>query len=234
MATVTLNTMAMQLVTEMGHSISENWLITQAERFINDAVRHLLNYAEWPFRETTDTTINTVAGTASYSLTTNACEIRGLRLGGSYDKSLRQVDLPWLSSQDFDLELQGEPQYWYPAGYNTSTQKVGFGLWPIPSAIYSIIPYITLMAVDLTSDSTIPLPESCYSALRDGARYYMEQHQGRTQDAAQALRMFDASLRILRHKYTVYEAEEMPREYTDVKGMRGRRRFPGFSGRYPL
>lgn len=231
MGLITLNSAAMQLVTEMGHSLSEYPLIAQFERYFNDSRRHILTFADWPFRDTTDTTISTVAGTATYSLTTNACEIREVRLGGSLDKSLIMTSIEELSRDGVDLELQGEPSYWYPNGYTASTQKIGIGLWPIPSAVYSVIPYITLMPIDLTSDSTIDLPESCYTCLREGARYYCELDQGRPQNADRALRMFDASLRALRYKYATLGGEESYGEYTDVKPRRGLPRF--LPGRYP-
>lgn len=228
--TITLNTLAMQLVTEMGHSISETALVTQFERYVNDACKHLINYAEWSWLESVDTTVPTVASTATYSLTTTACEIRELRIGGSYDISLIATEIENLSRADYDLELTGQPRYWYPFGYSTSTQKKAFGLWPVPGGVYSIIPYITIVASDLTSDSTIPIPENYYSCLKDGARFYMEDDQGRPQQAAQKLRMFEGSLKILRNRDYSRDGNKPMPPYTDVpSGPRG----SFLPGRYP-
>lgn len=231
MAIKTLNSFATELVTELGYSLSNSPFITQTERYFNDACKHLLNYHDWIWRETTDATISTAANTATYPLSTNACILREVRIGGSYDKSLIKTTIEWLSQNDLDLEITGEPVYWYHYGYSTTTQKQTIGLYPIPDATYSIIPYITIIPTDLTSDSTVPIPESFYACLRDGARYYLEMDQGRQPQAAQWLKMFDASLKFLKQRDSVQATPDEPIIYTDVKGNRGGQRF--FTGRYP-
>lgn len=231
MSTITLNQYAMQLTQEFGRSIGNSAYVQQTERYLNDAIKHILNYWEWPFRETSETK-NTVASTGTYTIASTAYEIRGMRIGGSYDVPLPVRSQEQLNIDTLDLELTGQPECYYLNDYTVSSQTQGFGLWPVPDAVYPLIIYERIRSADVASDSNIPLPEDFYACLKDGARHYMERDLRDLNAAQQALQVFEAGLKLLKNRYTQTPKDDVS-YYTDVRDS-GRRRFPGFTGRYPI
>src|SRR5687767_12412365 len=119
--------MALELATEYGIDAANTNHITQLERWINGKWKEMLAFWDnWPWRNTIDTQINTVSGTATYALTTTAAEIRALRIGSTYDKLIEYVPVERLIRYGANLEEAGEPEAWYNGGYDSATQKVQF------------------------------------------------------------------------------------------------------------
>lgn len=233
MANLTVNAFALLIAAEYGVDTANTNFITQIERYINDGMKHILNYCDWPWRFTSES-INTVSGTASYSLSTSACEVNAARIP-SLDRELEQTTIEQLSEADLNVEIAGEPRYFYNLGYDVANLKPTIGLYPVPDGTYEIRFYETLRAVDVASASSIPFPEDVRGCLREYVRYYMEKADKDYGAAALAKTDYIDSLRRLRHKYLVANAENLEGQYTDVPANAKKRgRFPGFGGNYPI
>lgn len=231
MATVTLNALALQLAAEFGIDTGNSAAITQTERFLNQKWKEMLAFWDWPWRDTVDTTINTVAGTSTYGLSTTACEIRALRMGSTYDKWLEYCPVERLIRYGINLEEPGEPEVWFNAGYDSATQKVQFTTWPVADATYPLIPYITLRGIDLSSGSTVPIPEDFYDILKDGARAMQEKLDKDYAASSIARRDFREALAFKRDNYSMNNAESHVNQYNDVRTTRVP--LARFGGNYP-
>lgn len=227
--------MALHLAAEYGIDTGNSAYITQLERWLNQKWKEMLLFWDnWPWRDTVDTTINTVASTATYGLSTTACEIRALRMGSTYDKLIEYCPVERLIKYGANLEETGEPEAWFNAGYDSATQKVQFTLWPIPNAVFPIIPYITLRAVDLATGSTVPIPEDFYDIMKDGARAMIEKSDKDYAASSIARRDFREMLAMMRDKYSMKNAETHVNEYQDVKRTTTRSGLLArFGGNYP-
>jgi hypothetical protein len=233
LANVTVNAFALLIAAEAGVDTANTNFIAQIERFINDGMKHILNFCDWPWRNTSES-INTVSGTATIAPAITACEITAIRIP-ALDCELEQTTIEALAEADLNVEITGRPRYFYNLGYDVSTLKPTIGLYPVPDAIYALTVYETLRAVDVASATNIPFPEDVRGCLREIVRYYMEKADKDYTGAALAKADYVETLKRLRNKYLVANAENLEGQYTDVPANAKKRgRFPGFSGNYPI
>jgi hypothetical protein len=135
--------------------------------FINSTYRWVHGKLRWPFLETQDTTLNTVAGTSSYALPMTAW--RNLDAVRLQNVAVQQyVNLEYKPPQDFrDFENMDRdmstPCYW-----TMYASQVHF--WPVPDGVYNVVIDYIIEPPDLVADIDVPvLPLPYHDILTWGA-----------------------------------------------------------------
>lgn len=227
MANQTVNAFALLIAAQHGVDTANTNFITEIERRINKGIKKILE-VDWPWRYTSES-INTVAGTANYSLATTAQEIVAVRIP-ALDVHLSQTTAEDLAESDYDMEQSGQPRWWYNLGYDVSNQKVTVGLFPVPDATYAITFYEWLRAIDIASATNIPFPEDMRGALHEIVDVYMLEGDKDYVGAAKVELRFNHTMKLLKRKYF---DTSMPKKGAYVDVPTGSRRFPGFPANYP-
>lgn len=141
---------------------------TQQNGFINAAYREVHSQMRWPFLETINTGLSTVAGTASYTPPmTDWRNVDAIRLTWATDPT-QNAPIEYLSPQDlFDKQARDQtpatPIYW-----TMYASQIWF--YPIPDQVYQATIYYIKEPVDLSADGDIPLiPVAYHDVLVAGA-----------------------------------------------------------------
>lgn len=127
----------------------------RVKNWINFGYHNFVLRELWPFRETTGT-LNTVAGTQEYGLSTNFTDLDAQNIISVAIQGASHRKLPYFpynqlraSEPDFDNEGQGLPEYYYIKGGN-------IGFWPEPGAIYSVAIDYFKVPTELSADADEP------------------------------------------------------------------------------
>lgn len=131
------------------------------KNWINFGYHNFVLRELWPFRETTGT-LNTVAGTQEYTLSSNftdldAQNIIAVSIQGASAKKLPYFPYNQLraSEPDLDSEGQGLPEYYY-----IKSGKIGF--WPNPGDIYAVAIDYYSVPTELSDDTDEPIIPIAY------------------------------------------------------------------------
>lgn len=110
----------------------------------------------WPFREAVDT-INTVAGTQEYTLSSETADldsnnIIGVSIQGASNKKLVYWPYNQLRADQPDYDLAGSS---VPQRYYLKAGKIGF--WPVPADAYAVVIDYFKVPTELSGDSDTPI-----------------------------------------------------------------------------
>lgn len=167
----TVNAIAQLLILEFGASTGVAAHVTKVEAFVNDAYKDLARQFPWPWHRNVET-VNTVNGTAEYSLATSAAEILCMRNGTTLnDYEIIPSPVQWMMGHD--LEATGAPTHYYLSGYDASTGKIKFRLSPVPNGAYAVLVEELVRPGNLATSDTVPIPEEFIPVLKYRVRMLM-------------------------------------------------------------
>lgn len=196
---VTVGTFRTEIMLELGMSTADSDELSLALAWIQEGVDVVFNYADWADFMQTDESLPTVASQAEYSAQASAEKIVSIRLSAN-DSPLVFYQRQELEERGFDLEDTGEPWAFYPSGFDGSTDKYKFSLYPVPDAIYTMIIVERGQSAALTSSSTLPLPQQFRPALKDYIRARSYYNDGKVIEGQRADANFNSQLFLLRKK----------------------------------
>lgn len=166
MANPTLSVFAQQIMEEMGEATSDASLLTQYERWVQDALDELSSAGDfaWPFLRQ-KSTFATSASTANYSLDANVAEVTAMRIPAT-EQSIEYFPVERLIREGIDLEQEGTPRFWFYASFDSSADKQTIQLWPIPSGVLTVEYHYQVQLSGLASGDKIPLPREVLHVLK--------------------------------------------------------------------
>lgn len=169
----TLNALALELIRAHGDKQDDPDYVLTVEQWIRDALDELALETDWR-AFITDTTLNTAAGTSTYTLPINVRDIRFLRDPNNENSIIflpkdRMVDL------GLDLEKLGRPDFWAFESVVTSGGNTQYNIrfQPIPDAVYPLGVAFNLVIGNIGSLDTIPVQNDMLLPLRLCTRSYM-------------------------------------------------------------
>lgn len=168
MAIPTVNQLALVLMRECGESSTNADLVAQFEAWVQDIFDEIGIQTEWSWLYIIST-LATVNGTRLYEVVGALEQAITMRITID-DTPLVQKKRQELADRGFNLELTGKPTWWYIEGYDSINEVFQLGLYPVPSAIYSIEVLGLLQPQELVSSSKLPFPRSFISVLKNGVR----------------------------------------------------------------
>ena len=123
-------------------------------RFVNDAKRQCEDAWNWDALSTT-ITVNTVAGTTTYTVTGSGIRQRDVTINDTSNLSrLHNVPIQWIiDQQQLSTVQQGPPIYYAWNGTDGTDSKIE--LYPTPDAAYVLKVNLIVPQTTLTSDATV-------------------------------------------------------------------------------
>ena len=123
-------------------------------RFVNDAKRQCEDAWNWDALSTT-ITVNTVAGTATYTVTGSGIRQRDVTINDTSNLSrLHNVPIQWIiDQQQLSTVQQGPPIYYAWNGTDGTDSKIE--LYPTPDAAYVLKVNLIVPQTTLTNDATV-------------------------------------------------------------------------------
>ena len=123
-------------------------------RFVNDAKRQCEDAWNWDALSTT-ITVNTVAGTTTYTVTGSGIRQRDVTINDTSNLSrLHNVPIQWIiDQQQLSTVQQGPPIYYAWNGTDGTDSKIE--LYPTPDAAYVLKVNLIVPQTTLTNDATV-------------------------------------------------------------------------------
>lgn len=190
-------------------TVSSSDARTRIKRYINEGYRWLLGDVGMSRARDTTTTLNTVIGTAEYTVT--ASRIRFIRDTTS-DLRLDEVTLGQLRAMDPGDTETGNPTLYALRQLGASTVKVR--LWPTPSDVRTLDLDIVASVTDLNADGDVPVfAAEFHPCLSTYARLceYEKMDDTRYKEAAQ---LWQAQIRALRFSLRKSDTREIAQGVT--------------------
>lgn len=182
-------------------------------RFINRGQREICNYRDWSFLMDMANTVNTVAGTESYTLTeTDNKKLISVRISTTgYRKRLYPVQYDDFRdihpSVDTSTE-RGTPGYYYTVG-RSSTNQMNIKLYPVPDQVYTVEYDYYKVPTDMGDDADVPvIPNAYQDLLIDYVLWKSYQHERDLATAAAYRDQFMQGLREMASDYGQPETTE--------------------------
>lgn len=232
MANPTLNAFAQQVMEEMGESASNSSLVTQYERWIQDALDELSSHGDfvWPFFRK-KSSITTAASTAVYALDADVAEVTSMRLPAD-EQPIEYCPVERLIDQGRDLEQEGTPRVWFYADFDSSADKQQIQLWPVPSSVQSVEYWFQVQLGELSSGAKIPVPREVLHILKYRVKALAYENEDNFDAADRELLQARQRLERLVSRYTNQANRRLRLIETDVPRGHGFRfvRFPSNVG----
>jgi hypothetical protein len=165
----TVSALALELASEAGESTTDTDYLSLVRGWIKDGYREIGDKAAWAFLKTDESVSFTVAGGDEYETQATCSEITYMRLTAT-DTPVIYVPVERLASLGLDLEQTGRPKYFYSSGYNSSTGKNKFKVWPVPDGTYAGEIHENGRPVELEDADTIPMPTNFLTIMKDYVR----------------------------------------------------------------
>lgn len=195
----TIATIALEAARQLGEEYLDPDAQETFDQWVLEAIHEILSDASWPFA-TQDLEITTIASQAEYQLPLTTGTVttiyRSVNLVRELERTLKET----LVDRGKDMNITGEPEYWYPHGMS-SDQKV-VGLYPIPpsdNVVYKV--HCVLDPSQLARTDTFPMPEDFIPSVLNFVRKLYKESAGDYNGADRAGTAFAISLRRIRTKY---------------------------------
>lgn len=157
--------------------------------FINRALRRISTERDWPWNSATDTSISTVAGTATVATPSGWYKTRNITIDNYEPLALA----PLASIRAQNTTARGNPAYY-------TVQGDQIILRPVPDAAYTLIHdyYRTETTLTLSTD-TPRLPLAYHDAVVDLALHYACLKEGELERAKQYFAQYSDALRAMKN-----------------------------------
>ena len=162
-------------------------VVNRLESYINEIHRRLLGMPGMSYLRQSQTTLDTVASTATYTLDSTVARIIGLR-DASNNITLRGMPWEWYQANVPDpSDDTGNPTVWVPTGLSTATY-LQIALWPTPDSIYTLTLDYVRNVSDLTvAEDVVLVPPDFQWVIEAGAKMLeYEKQDDRRYPAARA------------------------------------------------
>lgn len=201
---ITVDTLANEIADEFGEEYTDLDVAEQFKSWVKEVVRQVYSSARW-FSGNNVETITLADGTAAYSLSSTASEVKSIREPAGNTK-LSYTTVERLIARDKDLESSGTPTHWWYDGLGSSNEvKIRF--YPIPSTT-SIATAPTLQVwvqkrpPSLGDTDTIPLPDEFIDVIRHGVRARVRLNENNIEAGQIALQEYKEGLMMLLGRFS--------------------------------
>jgi hypothetical protein len=163
--------MRLSLCRKLGYSDNPSVeVVNRLESFLNEIHRRLLGLPGLSYLRQTQTTLTTVANTATYTLPTTVARILGLR-DAANDVTLQGRSWEWYQANVPDPTADtGTPEVWVPTGLST-TRCPMIAIWPTPNDAYTLTLDYVRNVDDLTlSEDVMLVPQDFEWVIESGAK----------------------------------------------------------------
>jgi len=135
-------------------SVSTSAYSTLIGNFINDSKRQVEDAWNWDALSTT-ITVNTVAGTSTYTVTGSGIRQRDITVNDTTNQGrLHNVPIQWIiDQQQLSTVTTGQPCYYAWNGTDGTDSKVE--IYPTPAGIYALKFNMVVPQVKLTADADV-------------------------------------------------------------------------------
>ena len=228
----TVNSIALNLITEHGESTDDSDLVAVVEKRVNEAVQRIAlatNFNPYKARATFATAI----GTASYNMPAQARELNQLQFvtdGVPIAYSTTQE----LARRGILLTDPGRPQWWLEDGVvlSGSDTLLKIRLVPVPVAIESIEEEHYFDPTDTASASHIPIPLSWIIPTQHYVRSWFARNEGKYDAATLEIREYKETLKNITNREDNKVSHKVVLQEVDLANLR-RRRGPRLPGNFP-
>lgn len=152
-----LTAIRLRLTDYLNDDSTQRWSSSTRDAYINIAYKQFCNEENWPFRESIDTSINTVSGTRSYA----APAAMNMPLSIWLDEINSPNKLAAITRKEREMmnfSGNAKPQYYFQ--FASSIQ-----LYPIPDQVYNLIIEYQSKITDLSSGTDVPIFDSDFHYL---------------------------------------------------------------------
>lgn len=174
MAGITLNQIALQIVSEQGEHVGDDAFVAQCEIWLKDALIEIDSEANFKaFAK--DFSIVTAVSIALYNLPEDFRAIKYLRMVDT-DEEIDYINPKTLTQYGIDLEQSGRPRnHWVSDPViNVSNQFIQrVRLHPVPNGVLTINGMYYFDVINLISGSFIPLTQRAMLTLKSRLRMYI-------------------------------------------------------------
>lgn len=228
----TMNSIAIDLMTERGDQTDDAGQVTVVEKRINDAMDEVAAVTGWDIFKTRDT-FNTAAGTAQYNMPAGLREIIQLRYTAD-GEPITMLTTQEAARRGIRLEESGKAQAWLQDGYvqSGSDRLFRIRLWPVPNAILEVEREYYYNPSDVASASHLPVQDNIIVAIKHHVRAAMSVNDERFEEATYHRTKFDQILgRLIKQEHSKV-AQKIVLAEVDLANVR-RRAGPRLPGNYP-
>lgn len=227
MALLTVNALALKILTEQDEATDNSEMVSLVETWIDDAVDEIASAYDWKIFKQLDT-LATVASQQRYALNENVIDVRGIRFVDT-DEPIDYCDEMSLFNTAQDFENEGKPRYWFFMEPTTGTDEIikNIGFLPIPDAIYNLIVNVQVhpTTTALATGSNVPFRKEMILAIKHRVRAYILMNDKDYEGAQQYLQMFYNKLNEMIAKENRSPAAQILRLQPRDLGNQGDRRF---------
>lgn len=132
----TLEEIATQVALNVGDT--SDYSITLAKQWVNRALLRFMEMGTWSWQHVYGGTVNTVAGTATITLT-GILKMESLFINSPMQRKLILIEDRKFRAMYPNATATGAPYYYRVAGNSlTTVNTLVFGLYPIPDAVYTL------------------------------------------------------------------------------------------------
>jgi hypothetical protein len=192
----TVNSIALDLLREFDFSTDDSGLVSQVERWVNDALDEIAVATDWNHFHTRGT-IPTVIAQAQYTLPAGAREIIQLRYIAT-GEPIEHWTVQEAARRGVILETAGRARAWLEDGIllSGSNNLYRIRLYPVPDAVVSIEAEYYYHPSDVASGSVLPVQDQHIVLVKDRVRaYILEEGEDQRYEAAdRAQRRFESNL----------------------------------------
>jgi hypothetical protein len=201
-AALTVNDVAVDLMTEVGEDTGDAALVLQFERWVSNAFQRIGITLDWKFNRPTEQ-ITTAASTQEYSLTdTKVDDIRAMRINGDDDPLFYKEERE-LFERGVNMEQESRPMYYWFREYDKTNEVLKVAFWPVPDAIYTIDVLERAAPGTLASADELPYPREFVQGIEARVKYLYYMNEEKVEIAVTHKRDFDEVMGLLvkRHKW---------------------------------
>ena len=207
----TVNSLAREIIEEMGGRVTSSKMISIVERWIDDVYRKIISFHDWSWAREQET-VTLVEGTDAYTITIPSLQISGFRRENGDKIHYRSREQ--LTNVGWNFEQTGSPLFFYSESHNGGAMVVRFT--PVPEEAETLTAYGVPRPIQLASGDYIPLPNEFMPVLKDGVRGYYSGNDGHPEDAARYQAFFEQYLSLLKSRYAKEPADMSRFEVTDI------------------
>lgn len=223
----TVNSLAVELITEIGESTDDSGFVSSVETYVNNALDEIALATEWnQFRARV--TVPTVASQSQYTLPAGGREIIQITHNDT-GEPIHIYTVEEAARRSIRLDLTGRPVLWLEDGNVVSGSDVlyRYRLTPVPNAVFSLAVQYFYHPSNVASGSVLPVQDQFIVPVKDRVRSFLLERDGKYDAADRAQRRFEKWLETL-VKHETNKHAGMPRlQPSDLVG-KTRRQEPIF------
>ncbi len=215
----TVNSIALDLLTQTGEATDDPGLVALVEARINDALDEIAVATNWDqFRSRS--TFTTTIGEAVYSLPVGGREIIQLRYVET-GEPISNLTIQEAARRGFILETPGRARNWLPDGVEVSGSDVlyNFRLYPVPDAELVIERHFFFHPSLIETDDSLPVQDEYLVLVKDRARAYLYEREKEFDAADRCTNRFYKNLTDLKKRQSKKAAEKTVLRPSDLNGL---------------